>query len=320
MTDDSLLRGSADRGVRLLALALLANTRNAGARLTGAADDGARDDALHDFRVAQRRLRSWLRAFTPWFNDSLSRKRRRRLGEIADATGVARDATVHIEWLHGEQRGMGARQRVGGEWLRKRLANRRTHGMAAALSAAADFDAMAPKLERTLGRYWRDVSAEEPPGLGVALAARLLEESASLRAHLAAIADHVDVDEVHRARIAAKRLRYVVEPVAMLTVDGESIIERLKSLQDALGDLHDVHVFSKEVATATEDADAEARPGLARLARRLEARGSRAYAGVAEEWLSGAGAPFFAAVEAVASDLEHRATPPNCRATRSRDP
>ena len=36
--------------------------------------------------------------------------------------------------------------------------------------------------------------------------------------------------------------------------DGDAILETLKTLQDALGDLHDVHVFSEEVMTAVGQA------------------------------------------------------------------
>jgi CHAD domain-containing protein len=307
MTDDSLLREPADRGVRLIALSLLADARRASDKLESATGDKKRDDALHDFRVAVRRLRSWLRAFKSWNGDAVSRKHRRRLREIADATATARDATVHLEWLHDEHRGMGVRQRIGGRWLRDRLTNCRTDGMEAALAAATDFSAMSAKLERRLGKFCRDIEQEEPPSLGAVMAARVLEASDELRGRLAAIAHDTDVDEAHRARIAAKRLRYVVEPLAALTIDGQAIVESLKSLQDTLGDLHDVHVFSAEVRSTTEDANAEALLGLTRIGRRLETRGARAYAAVTREWLADAGAPFFAAVRALVSDIERRA-------------
>ena len=287
MVDESLLREPADRCVRLVALSLLADAQKAGDRLTSVArelrDGNAEsDDALHDFRVVVRRLRSWIRAFEPWLRDAVSRKQRRRLSRIADATAATRDATVHLEWLREERPALSARQRVGHAWLHERLETQRKDGADAALAAASDFDAMA-----------------------------------------------------HRARIAAKRLRYLTEPVAKLASEGGAIIEMLSTLQNALGDLHDVHVFAEEVVAATEDAAAsQARrvsevvlgeengedrvrrarsrdpgPGLLRLAHRLHERGAHAYASIERDWLNDAGASFFDRVRALADEITRRSSP-----------
>jgi CHAD domain-containing protein len=302
MPDESVLLEPADRGVRLVALSLLGTARKAAHKLSHAKDDDERDDALHDFRVAVRRFRSWLRAFKPFVDDAVSPKRRNRLGEIADATGPARDAAVHLEWLRDERPLMGARQQIGEAWLRDRLDGRRKDGIESALAAAKEFDTMSPKLERKLARYRCTVRPnEKPPLFGAIVAERLREQTKSLRRHLSAIRNVDDADHAHSARIAAKRLRYVFEPVAESIPDGEAIIETLKSLQDSLGDLHDAHVFSKEVLAATEEeGNAEACPGLLRLARQLEQRGAKAYADVEGEWLHGAGAPLFAGLRDLA--------------------
>ena len=312
MVDESLLREPSDRGVRLVALSLLADAQKAGDKLRSVSrelrdGDAGSDDALHDFRVAVRRLRSWIRAFQPQFRDAVSRKQRRRLSEIADATGATRDATVHLEWLRGERRALSARQRVGHTWIRERTQKKRTDGSDAALSAATEFHAMIAKLTRRLNVYHCDVLAHERPArFGAILAERLLKESESLRGDLAAIHQSTDIDASHRARIAAKRLRYVAEPVSELAGDGDAIIDTLKSLQDALGDLHDVHVFSPEVEAAVEEA--AARPGLLRLARRLQERGAIAYADIERHWLNDAGASFFDRVRELAADITRRAS------------
>ncbi len=312
MVGESLLRERADRSMRLVALSLLADAQKASdglIRVSRELRDGhaGSDDALHDFRVAVRRLRSWIRAFEPSLRDAVSRKQRRRLSEIADATGATRDATVHLAWLREERRALSARQRVGHALLRARLETQRKDGSDAALAAASDFDAMVAKLTRRLNVYRSAVLVHERPArFGAMLAERLLTESESLRGQLAAIHHSTDVDASHLARIAAKRLRYIAEPVSELASDGDAIIETLETLQDSLGDLHDVHVFSEEVAAAAEDA--AARPGLLRLARRLHDRGARAYAGIERDWLNDAGASFFARVRELAAELTHRAS------------
>jgi CYTH domain-containing protein len=119
-----------------------------------------------------------------------------------------------------------------------------------------------------------------------------------------------------------------------LATDGDAIIATLKSLQDALGDLHDVHVFSEEVVEAAEVAavsqvrrvsevaadddtggvgvrrarSRDPGPGLLRLARRLHERGAHAYAGIEREWLNDAGAPFFERVHDLAADIARRSS------------
>ena len=341
MVDESLLREPADRGVRLVALSLLADAQKAADRLTSASrglhhGTVESDDALHDFRVSVRRLRSCIRAFQPWLRDAVPRKQRRRLSEIADATAATRDATVHLDWMREEQPGLDAQQRIGHAWLSERLETQRRGGSNAALSAASDLDAMVAKLTRRLDSYRIAVLAHEHPArFGAILAQRLLNESESLRGHLAAILHDTDVDESHCARISAKRLRYLAEPVAKLAHDGDAIIETLKTLQDSLGDLHDVHVFSKEIVGAAEEAaplqasrvsevvlgvgngDDRVRrarsrgpgTGLLRLARRLHERGTRAYAAIDSEWLNDAGAAFFDRVRDFAAEITRRASP-----------
>lgn len=323
MIDAGLLQQPAERCARLVALSLLEDAEKAGARLTRVSQqlrdgDAESDDALHDFRVAVRRLRSWLRAFEPELRDAVSRKQRRRVSEIAGATGANRDATVHLNWLRDERAALTAPQRIGHAWLVERLEAQRKDGSEPALAAASDFVPLVAKLSRRMNVYTTTVLAHEPGArFGATLAALLLKESESLRGHLATIHGATDVDASHRARIAAKRLRYLTEPVSKLADGGTAIIETLKALQDALGDLHDVHVFSAEVMTAAKEASvpgtqriARSRDpgnGLRRLARRLHERAARAYAGIARDWLNDAGAPFFDRVRDLAAEIVRRA-------------
>ena len=99
------------RVTRTVALGHLADAVAARARLAAAADA----EALHDFRVALRRLRSWERAFRPYFEDELPKKLRRKLRDLARDTGASRDLEVHLAWL-AEQRGpLNRRERACGD-------------------------------------------------------------------------------------------------------------------------------------------------------------------------------------------------------------
>ena len=62
-------------------------------------DEPPGEDALHDFRVALRRLRTWLRAFGSELDDTVGRGTLRRLRRLSRRTGRARDLEVQLRWL-----------------------------------------------------------------------------------------------------------------------------------------------------------------------------------------------------------------------------
>jgi CHAD domain-containing protein len=315
-----LLQQPVARAVRVVALSLLDDADAAAGRLRDAVPrvhdaEGEDDESLHDFRVAMRRLHSWLRAWEPWLGDSISHKTVRRIGKIARATGPARDIEVHLAWLR-EWRPALRRQRAGISWLIESLASRQREALSEARDAARDFESLHARLSKQLSRYTVSVdpTAQDEP-FGAALADLVRHQAEALRRRLAAVHGFGDQAAAHRARIAAKRLRYLLEPVAH-EGEGEAIIGRLKELQDLLGDLHDVHVFTREIAELSERAAvARARraragdpgPGLLALAKRLHERGMRAFATVERDWLGDAAAPFFERIRAHADDLARRA-------------
>jgi CHAD domain-containing protein/CYTH domain-containing protein len=351
VTDEAMLREPIDHGARLVAISLLDDAQKAADKLTSLSKelrdgDTAGNEALHDFRVSIRRLRSWVRAFRPWLGDDLRGKQRRRFSRIAETTRVARDASVHLEWLRKERSALSARQRVGQTWLSERLVVQRSGGIDAALPAAADFAPRIPKLTGRLDSYRAPVrDADDTDRFGAAVAERLLKESEELRSRLAGVQSFTDVKQMHRARIAAKNLRYVAEPVLDLIHDGGAMLETLKALQDVLGDLHDVHVFAEELVAATEDAAgsrarrvsevvladdkddseddrvrrARARdpgPGLLGIARLLHERGMQAYAKLESDWLNDAGVAFFERVSELAAELGRRSSHKNMEIER----
>ena len=52
---------------------------------------------------------------------------------------------------------------------------------------------------------------------------------------------------VHAARIAAKRVRYLLDPVKHGVPEARAALKLLKSLQDDFGELHDLHVARNEL-------------------------------------------------------------------------
>ena len=336
---DDLLALPAPHGARLVALERLDEAEAARTRL----DDPQDAEALHDFRVALRRLRSWLRSYDDVLRDSLSKKAMRRLKAVAAATSESRDLEVHLAWLAAEHASLSLRQRLGAAWMRERLeAQRQEADESLHVELAEDFERVRRRLTRTLESYETTVHLREPsrdPRFAT-VAASLIETAASeLRHALFAVHAAADRDEAHDARIAGKRLRYLIEPLVPLLASAQPVVDDLKQLQDALGDHHDAHVFALELAAALEEAAEEheqlppaaasapapvasasvarprrqrrkrdPRPGLLALTEHLRARGEAAFDEVRTQWLGDASSEFFARVAAFASELGASAT------------
>jgi CHAD domain-containing protein/CYTH domain-containing protein len=310
----------AERGARRLALAFLDDAEAAHQRL----ERGGDDEALHDFRVAVRRLRSTVRAYREPLAGSIGGGDRRRLAALADATGAARDLEVHVAWLQKRLDHLpeGERARawtllvaMRGELAKAEERLRR--------QVAKDFPRERWRLARRLRFYRVRMDVDAPPGgprLASAFARLATEHAADLERRLAGVRSIDDQEEAHRARIAAKRLRYLVEPVQPELEGAPDVIRRIKKLQDALGEMHDADVLLARIAAVEEsaspdadaadgDAQAEAERGFAALRRMLDDERRARFAAVEEAWLQGRAAGFFAAVREVARAAAMRGEP-----------
>jgi len=252
-----LLSRPPEEGARLLALRHLEAALAARQRLADPEDV----EALHDLRVALRRLRSTLRSYRPYLAGSLSKKLARRLRDLAAATGPGRDAEVQVAWLRGAIPALTRAERVGAAWLLARISRRMDEGYE---DAHHDLGEKLPKLAETLRSrlsvYSTEVhlDAETPRQDFAAVTGEALQgQIEELRDQLAAIAGPDDQDACHEARITAKRIRYLLEPLVEEMPDTASIVKRFKGLQDLLGDLHDAHVLEIEIGEALEAAAAE---------------------------------------------------------------
>src|SRR5262249_7469334 len=154
-------------------------------------------------------------------------------------------------------------------------------------------------LERRLGRYRTVVRLDHRhlPQTGAAVMGRRVRRlGREIQFDLGEVRSVADAEPAHRARIDVKRLRYVLEPASARVPGVERVIEKLKALQDDLGDLHDSHVFVGELDEIIEKAPVEVRAGLLLLRERLCTRGIETFARLSGSWLNGATRPFFAEV------------------------
>jgi CHAD domain-containing protein len=332
---DGLLSRPPEEGARLLALSYLDQAVAAWPRVHDPDDT----EALHDFRVALRRLRSSLRSYGEWVEKSLPRKLRKRLRRLAQSTGPGRDTEVQIEWLRGRSRHLSSYHRAGLQWLLARLEERMRAAYAEMeAELAREFVKVEENLRRRLSVFHTEVHLDGSPHritLGDVTAKILREEVAELEQHLAKIRGPEDEEEAHEARIQAKRIRYLLEPLAGEIPGAPPVVKRFKAVQDLLGELHDAHVLETELAQAVETAATERarhllalslagtedertlraagrranESGLIALARLNRARRDRLFGEIEDGWIGGKADAFLREVEGLLNTPDSPSAP-----------
>jgi CHAD domain-containing protein len=294
----------APRGIRLVALEYLDDAAKAYERITIGGDD----EALHDFRVALRRLRSWLRTFREELRGSIRRRDLDRLKRIAAATNPGRDLEVQLEWVRHAGGGISRRRRQGARWMEEYLHAQRESADAALEGVVAeDFPRIRETLESALSTFEQPVrprAAADVGTLAEAIAARLGPRNDALAEALDGVRTIADEQRAHEARIMAKRLRYLLEPAGSSMKEAKQVITKLTAMQDELGALHDEHVMAHQLRAAmggtapapSPDGDGAAtqtlvrsvpRQALVALSDRLRSDIEQAFRKVHDHWLYG---------------------------------
>jgi CHAD domain-containing protein len=300
-----LMAQPAARAVRVVALARLDEVTR-GYDLFLAGDP----EGLHDLRVALRRLRTWLRAYRPFVEDTLKKKTWQRLRTLTRATSAARDAEVATAWV-AAQMDAPARARAGFRDATRRLERERDAAFRAVRERLErDLPGLVAELAKPLAVYFDRQTVDEPAvaeSMSDAATAAIQRHTERLEAALDRVTSLSDIKEAHRARIAAKRLRYVLEPLYAES-DARAAVQHLVDLQDFLGTARDAHLlaerFVREIGEmAARGARSRAqlsigakraggeysvylrlRPGLLELARRAHARERESFAGFRRRW------------------------------------
>jgi CHAD domain-containing protein/CYTH domain-containing protein len=317
----------AEAGARLIALRLLDEARAACDRL-GDPDDG---EALHDLRVALRRLRSTLAAYRGCLDRDATRDALTNAGRLASQTGEARDAEVVLAWLNAKREELSPAHRA---LLDDIAAFVETHVFAARENAGRDlakrYAALELDLRASLETYRARVAPSgdaQPFGFASAACEAVHTAAAELELALSRVSGPDQAGAEHAARIVAKRLRYLLEPVRQHADEGPDLLQDLRRLQDLMGDRHDREVLSATLRGALEraalantqalvaavqarDAHAERRLRARRaenlaleLLRRARAEADTLFAELAAGWLEGKSAPFFARIDDFAEKL-----------------
>jgi CHAD domain-containing protein len=184
-----------------------------------------------------------------------------------------------------------------------------------------DFEKVLDDLSSRLSTFSQPVRGREIAGLSLAqaISARLMPYTGLLMEALENIETVADRRACHEARIIAKRLRYLLEPAAQSVRGGQAAVEKLRSLQNALGGVHDLQILMLRVqealdapmtskagsdAESSERAETQARAtDILAIAKRLENDADRSFKPVRDDWLDGRAARFSGQMQRVARRL-----------------
>ncbi len=234
-------------------------------------------DAVHDYRVAQRRTRVLLREYGDLLPDE-ARGLRRNLRWLAKVTGPVRDLDMLIAGISGRAARARERCREGVGAMVDALSSERD-GAASRLVARLDSERHAATVEswRTLARG----DAVRPGDADVeafvlVTGHRLHERQERLALVVGTQGDESDDSALHRVRIAAKSVRYLLEFLESVrpSRDTAAALRALRAIQDRLGAFQDDVVHAAMLGERIE-AGAFPEPECARaeaaiIARRID--------------------------------------------------
>ncbi|MBV9863702.1 MAG: CYTH and CHAD domain-containing protein [Alphaproteobacteria bacterium] len=204
-------------------------------------------DGVHQMRVAARRLRAVLSAFSEWLPAKATRRVSRELRWLAGALGPARNldafATALVRPL-ADDPGRPAGIQALAEAAEER--RRETYAAAARAILSPRYTAAMLRILRWFeGAEWRRARAARRLRRPIAdIAPAVLERRRrAARRHARGFAE-LSARRRHELRIALKKLRYASEALGSLypAPVTEKFVKRLKRVQDELGDANDVRV------------------------------------------------------------------------------
>ena len=233
------------------------------------------EEVVHHARVAVRRLRSDLRTFLPLFDAEWACALRERLSWLQDGLSAARDADVLITGLRRRSEALADADRSELDGLLRPFRSEREAAYERVRAMLRD--------ERYVPLLQDLVDAANRPPLTAAAGERACDAIASvvdgawstLRKRVRKRSRPPSDRELHRIRIAAKRVRYAAEAVA--PVGGRparALARATERMQTILGDEHDAVVACRRLRELADEPHAFIAGELAALENvaRLEAR------------------------------------------------
>jgi CHAD domain-containing protein len=201
---------------------------------------------VHHFRVGARRVGAALRVFADCLPGKLYRKSRKKLHRLRDAAGEVRDWDVFRLELAEQAKGEPRQNRAGLDFLIGYALGQREAAQAALEAANHDYPAAFDRLVRKV------LVGIRQPVEGPATLIDLARPVVGLllgKLDRSAARDLEDYDNLHRVRIAGKRLRYALELFAYCypPVLREVHYTAVEEMQEILGRANDSQVAARRL-------------------------------------------------------------------------
>jgi CHAD domain-containing protein len=207
---------------------------------------GADPEDLHQMRVATRRARAYLRAARPLLDPEWTRELRDELDWLGSELGAARDLDVLLEHVREEVAELGHGGAGVGGFV---SALERDH---AAARAAAVTALSGPRYFALLDRL-EDVEPPLADDADSTLGDLWWKEFKRARKAFDDLGAKSSDEELHAARIRAKRARYAAELAEHeLGKSGKKFVDAAKELQDVLGEHQDAAVAEERIVAWAE--------------------------------------------------------------------
>lgn len=216
--------------------------------------EGQPPEAVHKMRVTTRRLQASLDLLQSNGDEFQIRKLKKQLRKWRRVLSLVRNYDVFLNLIEKETSGRKPHAKKRFEMLRSVIEERRAH--TADKSSEYLKNINIEKLAARLGLAEKE-SSEQQEKKNLMFderritrrAAERLEQrlaeflSLALQAHPTS-----DPADLHQLRIAAKRLRYLLETVSEMGMgDASKALSWLRSIQDRIGDWHDLQAIEEEI-------------------------------------------------------------------------
>jgi CHAD domain-containing protein len=241
---------------------------------------------VHDMRVAARRLRSALRDIEPFLHKDPLKPVKKELKKISDALGEVRDRDVAIgaleklaEEAESDTVKTGIGQLINGKTEERNAARTEL----TAVITAENIDGLRQTLAAALKEALRGRDRISFNDAATRAVAANLDEMLALGPRLY---KPFKRNGLHKLRIAAKRLRYSLELLALCCgSEAKSRAKEIGRMQDFLGELHDCDIWIDDLGARLVDTpdDAAAKWLLPLFVRKQNKEYLSAFA-LWEEW------------------------------------
>jgi CHAD domain-containing protein len=228
--------------------------------------------SVHRARVASRRLREVLPVLADAAGAHHLGRASKDVRRITRALGPIRELDVALGHLQEVGPRSGVPARTLAHVRRHLAAERQTH-------RRAMLDVITPRAAARLKTRLEPGHPPAPAGPGNVAEVhsarlRVVRRAVRLRIEIGRAGGLYNSERLHAVRVAAKKLRYAMEVDRELTRSrAMARINRLKNLQDALGEIHDYEILlehTREVQIALAGVDRRAATELDGLVRTLE--------------------------------------------------